>query len=352
VASPASARTFEQNASLVLRLALVVLFVWIARALVIPIVMGALFAILLQPLVAKLNKRFKRLKGWSPLIVTLGGLVLVVMPLLLIVTQAFFTVNELVEGDFVGSAADALSALGNKATSWGRQLNLGTQNTRDLVAQAKPKIAGTVAAFLSMTVSAFPGYIIELFLFVLSLYYLLRDGPRLVAWVKSVLPFSSRATDDLVGAIDDTVHGALLGTMAVAIVQGGLTLISLLVLGIPGAFLWGVIATAFSFVPMFGTAPVTGGVVIYLWTQGRTTEAVVMAVIAVVIGLSDNVIQPLIQSSRSKMHPLLALLSIFGGLQLFGPFGVFIGPVSAAMAVWAVRSFRAAPKRPTEVTAA
>ena len=73
----------------------------------------------------------------------------------------------------------------------------------------------------------------------------------------------------------------------------------------------------------------------------RYPAAVGMAVAAVIIGVSDNIARPWVQSARGGLHPLLVLVSIFGGLQTLGPAGVFLGPVIAAMALWAIDTYAA-----------
>jgi predicted PurR-regulated permease PerM len=124
-------------------------------------------------------------------------------------------------------------------------------------------------------------------------------------------------------------------------VQGALTTGALLLFGVPGALALGVLAALLTFVPVVGTAPVTVGAVIYLLAVQRWAAAAGMVVAAVVIGVSDNVVRPWVQSASSPLHPLLVLLSIFGGLRVFGVAGVFLGPVVAALAVWALRVYAA-----------
>jgi predicted PurR-regulated permease PerM len=89
---------------------------------------------------------------------------------------------------------------------------------------------------------------------------------------------------------------------------------------------------------MIGTTPVTLGAAIYLFVIGRIGAGIGMCAAAVIVGLSDNVIRPWVQSSHGGMHPLIALLAIFGGLELFGAAGIFIGPVVAAIVLWAVNT--------------
>jgi predicted PurR-regulated permease PerM len=59
----------------------------------------------------------------------------------------------------------------------------------------------------------------------------------------------------------------------------------------------------------------------------------------VTIGFSDNIVRPWVQSSQTQLHPLLTVLGIFGGLELFGPPGIVLGPIVAAMAFWTVAAY-------------
>jgi predicted PurR-regulated permease PerM len=53
----------------------------------------------------------------------------------------------------------------------------------------------------------------------------------------------------------------------------------------------------------------------------------------VVTGLDDNFVRPIVLKGRGEMHPLVSLVAIFGGLQMFGFFGVFFGPIVAAVVI-------------------
>ena len=78
----------------------------------------------------------------------------------------------------------------------------------------------------------------------------------------------------------------------------------------------------------------TAGATLYLFATGHPGGGIVMGVAGVLIGLSDNIVRPWAQGSQDNMHPLVALLAIFGGLEVLGFSGVFIGPVVAACALW------------------
>ena len=201
------------------------------------------------------------------------------------------------------------------------------------------QVGGAVAGMAGNMARALPGQIVDLFLFLLALYYFLRDGGKLAVWLMRLSPFPRHDTEELFASIRETVNGAILGLCATSAVQGGLTMAALYIFKVPGAFLFGIVATVLPSSHGRHRA-VTIGSIIYLLANGRGGAAAGMAVAAVIIGLSDNIVRPWVQSAHSgHIHPLVVLLGIFGGLELFGAAGVFIGPIVAAMAIWTVDTY-------------
>jgi predicted PurR-regulated permease PerM len=184
-----------------------------------------------------------------------------------------------------------------------------------------------------------PAFLVGLFLFAVALFYGLQDGTKLGRWLFRLSPFPQQQTRELFTSVRETVNGALLGLIATALVQGGLTMLALYIFGVPNAFLLGILATILAFTPIIGTVPVTVGSAAYLFMMGRTGAGVGMLVAALIIGVSDNVVRPWVQSTSTSMHPFIALLGIFGGIELFGAAGVFLGPIVAAMAIWTIETY-------------
>jgi predicted PurR-regulated permease PerM len=213
-------------------------------------------------------------------------------------------------------------------------LHLPVESLRDGALSLAKRLGSGLAAWAGDLASALPGQFVDTFLFLIAVYYFLRDGTALVAWLMRLSPFQAHDTDELFASIRETVAGSIVGQLATSLVQGGLTLIALWLFNVPGALVFGLVATLLSILPMVGTTPITLGAVLYLLASGRNGAAIGMAVAALIIGTSDNIVRPWVQSSQTKMHPLITLLAIFGGISALGLAGVFLGPVIAAMAIW------------------
>lgn len=336
--------------SMVLRAAPLVLFLWMVRSLVVPVALGALFALLLYPLKRRLERRWPRVGAHAPMVLTTGAIVLVVIPFVVVAARVVVSAQTLLSGgigEVVGRVQDFLTR--NFAGPLTR-LRLPVESIRSGALDIAQRITTSIANLASGIASSLPGQVVDLFLFVLALYFFLRDGKTLLRWMMRLSPFPESDTDELFESIQRTVQGAIVGQLATSAVQGGLTLIALYALQVPGALLLGILAMLLSVLPLVGTMPVTLGAAIYLLASGRFIAAGLMAVAAILIGVSDNIVRPWVQSRDTRMHPLITLLAIFGGIEMLGAAGVFLGPVIAAIAIWTIDLYAGRHQGPARVS--
>jgi predicted PurR-regulated permease PerM len=341
----------DRTLAMALRLVLVGTFLWMTSGLVIPIAFGALFAMLLFPLKRRIDKRLGKRAVWTPALLTTGVVVVVVIPAGLVAAKVIDSLNDFVSRDWPATFAAMREFVWAKVEGYEASLHTELLNPQRFGAAVENlvKVAGAAIASAAQDVAtALPGQLLALFLFVLSLFYFLRDGAGLTRSLLVLSPFSRESTTELFDSIHETVNGAILGVSVTALVQGLLTMAALYIFGVPGAFVFGVIATFFALIPLVGTTPITLGAVVYLLAVDRTGAAIGMLACALVIGISDNVVRPWMQSRGSNMHPMLTFLSLFGGIELFGTPGVFLGPVVGAMAMWTVDAYATLRKRQIE----
>ncbi len=329
----------DRRLSVVLRVGLVVLFVWMVWEVLVPIMLGGLFALLMHPIRQRLERRMGRAHGYAPLVLATSTLVLVVVPFVFIAIETVRSINRILARDWSPLVGRLQSFFTEGIYFRGRTIHIGGSEIQSAIQDLGQRLATAAANAVSGIAAAVPSIVLTVFLFAVALYYFLRDGEELVDWLYNQSPFPDDQTTDLFASVRETVDGAILGIIATALVQGGLTFTALAIFDIPNAFLLAILAMVLSVIPLVGTTPVTVGSAIYLFVIGRFGAGVGMIIALVIIGLSDNVVRPWVQSSQSNMHPLVVLLGIFGGLELFGAAGVFLGPVVAAMAVWSVETY-------------
>ena len=196
-------------------------------------------------------------------------------------------------------------------------------------------------------------FVVNLVVMLYLLFFLLRDGDTLSRLVRETVPMAREQTHYLADKFSTVARATVKGNVVVAIVQGLLGGLAFWVLDIRGALLWGVVMAFLSLLPAVGASLVWGPVAIYLLAIGATWQGVALiAWGAAVIGMSDNVLRPVLVGKDTKLPDYLVLLTTLGGMSLFGISGFVIGPTIAAlfMAAWAL--FRHAGRRELREAAA
>jgi predicted PurR-regulated permease PerM len=217
-----------------------------------------------------------------------------------------------------------------------------------LQAQLTPAISGGIAeiagranALLQSVLGRVTLAVVDLGLFLLMLFFLLRDGGRLKAELRPISPFSVEQERLIFDHLERTIIGALQAVVLVPLVQGILAGIGFMLFGVPSPFVWGTAVILAATVPVVGSPLGWLPACIYLLVQGRTAAAVgLLAYCTIVVSGSDNVIKPLILRGSARIHPLLGFLSILGGVLAFGVFGFLIGPVVLSLVLSAIRIYR------------
>jgi predicted PurR-regulated permease PerM len=170
-----------------------------------------------------------------------------------------------------------------------------------------------------------------------SMFFFLTHGKELLDHVLRYVPLPERDKALMLDKYVSVSRATLKGTLVIGIVQGGLAGLAFAVAGIDSAVFWGTIMAVLSIIPGVGTALVWVPAVIYLAAVGQIGPAIGLTLwCIVVVGTADNFLRPALVGKDTEMPDLMVLLSTLGGLVTFGPVGLIIGPVFAAIfiAVW------------------
>jgi len=164
-------------------------------------------------------------------------------------------------------------------------------------------------------------------LFVLLLFYVLRDGDRLLAWIMHLSPLSASHENRLLDRIREISKSAIFGILLTSAAQGLTAGIGLAITGIPGLF-WGTMTALASLVPVVGTTLILVPAAGYLLLTGHAFKALFLIIWSVVmVGSIDNFLRPWLMQGQSKMSPVILFLAILGGIRAFGLLGLIYGPL-------------------------
>jgi predicted PurR-regulated permease PerM len=161
--------------------------------------------------------------------------------------------------------------------------------------------------------------------------FFLAEGSKMVEALIRISPLEEQHIRELVAEFDRACRAIVSATLLSAIAQGLLAGIGFYVAGLRGSVaLLMLLTMVLSLVPFTGAAAVWIPTSLYLYFyEGNLIAAIGLALYgALIVSTSDNFIKPLVLSGQSNLHPLLALLSVIGGLQALGPIGIIVGPMA------------------------
>jgi predicted PurR-regulated permease PerM len=190
-------------------------------------------------------------------------------------------------------------------------------------------LGGNLAGLLGNSVRIITQLVVMLFL----LFFLLRDRALALSSLRALLPLHEHESAELLDRVGNTILATALGRLTIAAVQGVLAGLAFWVLGVPGVILWAFTLTVCAMIPAFGSFLVWGPVAIYLGLSGHWGKAALLAVWgAVIVSTIDNILYPILVGSHLRAHTATILLSILGGIAVFGPIGIVLGPVLFTLA--------------------
>jgi predicted PurR-regulated permease PerM len=178
------------------------------------------------------------------------------------------------------------------------------------------------------------GTAVSFMLMLFVLFFVLRDGPALAQKMVRMLPIEEQRRARLGQHLTDVTRAVFLGIGLTAIVQGLLVGIGFRIAGLPSPLVFGVIAALVALIPMVGAALVWVPGVLFLAARGEYGYAIFLAAWgAVVVGLVDNFLRPMLISGRADVPTLAVFVGVMGGLAAFGFIGLFVGPIVLGLLV-------------------
>jgi predicted PurR-regulated permease PerM len=328
------------------------------RDIVLLFVVAGFGAVLLNPLVVVLERKLRLRRGYAVTIVSL-------LAVLAFVGLALAFGYPLVNGithlanklpSYISSAESGKGWIGHIARKY-HILSWVQRNTPKLVSYAqslsKPALSiGKGAVSL----------VLELFTIFVLVLLLLLEGPKMRRWtLGQVSPQRAAGITRVAGEVNRSVIGYMLGNLATSLIAGTVVFVTLMSLGTPYPFLWGLWVALVDFLPVIGGALAGIPTVLFVaFVQGLTAGVITLVVFLVYTQVENHILNPVIMSRTVKINPLLVLTAVLVGASLGslvgGLFGGFVAallaiPVAGALQVLVREAWVAtAPKVPVDDT--
>jgi len=221
--------------------------------------------------------------------------------------------------------------------SWLRSFGLASMPTGSAaLARLTSSAQGVVQAVLAGVATA----ALDLVIFLMMVFFLLRDAPLLREQVRGISPFTRGQEAEMLEHLTRTVRGVLQAMLLVPLAQGIVALLGFLMFGLPAPFLWSAMVVFAALIPLVGSPLAWVPAGLYLFSMSTPRGLGLLLYGALVISTIDNVLKPLILKGAAQVHTLLGFLAILGGLYAFGFKGLVVGPVVLSLVLSAFRIYR------------
>jgi predicted PurR-regulated permease PerM len=288
-----------------------------------------MLVVIFGPLHRWLRERLQSPEWVAALLTTLFVLLLVLVPLFLLVARAGGDAVSMLRAPnglkLDPAVLEGLVQNVNDATG----LHLTAESVNGEVRRVAEEWFGPIAARAPVVIVKL---IIGLMVMTVSLFYFLADGRRMFEAVMRLVPLDNRYQWQLLEEFEEVSRAVVSSTLLAAIVQAVLAGFGFYVAGLQGVFLLTLLTFFGALVPFVGAAAVWGAASLYLLFFVKSTWAAAGLALwgLCVVSTVDNIIKPIVLHGQSKLHPLLALLSVLGGVGALGPIGIFVGPIAVA----------------------
>jgi predicted PurR-regulated permease PerM len=324
--------------SFILALAAVsVAFTYLMLPFLAVILWACIIALVFYPLHAKILSRVSERENLAALITLLLCIVIAITPALFLfssfIKQGTAVYQQLESGQIKPSLwleqiRTAFPQIDQLLQIIGLDISTLKQKLGALSVEAGKVMAGNALSIGQNTLA----WLASLGLMLYLTFFMLRDGAKLIPVLIRALPLGDERERLLMQKFVEVTRATIKGSLVVAMVQGALGGFIFWALDIPGPVLWGVVMTVLSLIPIVGASLIWLPVGLYLLATGATTDGIILIAFgAIVIGLVDNILRPILVGRDTKMPDYLILLSTLGGFSVFGMTGFVLGPLIAAL---------------------
>ncbi len=300
----------------------------------------------LQPWMDGLAGFFRGRRSLAAGLLTLGVLLAAVVPLAVLAATA---VKEIAGGfQWLREALGAhgmsglLERLPGPLRQMGARLATDVPQALDQLQALAASEGGRAAAAVGGIISATTSAVIQTAIMLVTLFFLLADGQRLVDWLDEAIPLKRGQFVELLADFRKVTLAVILSTLASAGVQTVVAFIGYLIGGVPNALFFTLLTFVLALMPALGASVGTAAVALLQLVTGHTASAVFLGAWIVPVALVDNVVKPLVLKGKGglEIHAAVIFFSLLGGLAAFGLVGVIAGPLIMAFLVSVLRMYR------------
>ena len=279
---------------------------------------GITLYILSRSLYFQLIFKNKWKKGWTALLFIVGYLIIIAIPVYVSVALVSPKITAIAENqDQIIKSIQSVSAKIHEKTGFTVLSGESAKN----IAQ---KVSAYIPVVINSTMALLTNLIIMFFLF----YYLLVHGREMEKYLSKVTPLKHENVNLLAGETKMMIRANALGIPIICVVQGAFASLGYWIFGVEDWALWGFVTGVFAFFPLVGTMIIWVPLVAYLFIHGSNWPAIGLTAYSfIVTGNVDYIARLKLMKYMGDVHPVITVLGVIVGLNLFGFMGLIFGPL-------------------------
>ncbi len=305
-----------------------ILSFFVLRPFISVFILAVVFTVIFQPIYKKALKYSFNHEGLAALATVIMVAVIILTPLIFLGESIFQESRQLYISLMENGGKDNfINIFSGLLENFRNYLHL-PQTFSINIGQYMKEGLSWILQNLGALFSNFAGILASCFIFLISFYYLLKDGSKLEKAVINYSPLADADDKMILSKLELAISSVVKGYFTIAFIQGFLTFAGFTIFGVPNAVLWGTVAAIASLIPSVGTSLIFIPAIIVMFIKGNVFSSAGLLLWGMfAVGMVDNFLGPKLIGRGMKLHPLLILFSVFGGLIFFGPIGFILGPI-------------------------
>jgi predicted PurR-regulated permease PerM len=204
---------------------------------------------------------------------------------------------------------------------------LTTVEARYYLERALESVTGSMINWASSIALSIPSLVLNLFVVLFVGYYLFSEAPQLKKKLYSISPFHKNHLDLILNSVDNLAYSIVYGIFTLSVIEGLIGILGFTIVGASSPVLWGLIIGLLAFIPFIGPIWVWAPATIIYLNDALYWKAGLLFAMGLILSSIDTFLRPVITGSRANVNPVLILLGVLGGLNLFGFSGLILGPM-------------------------
>ena len=215
--------------------------------------------------------------------------------------------------------------------------NIKEETTAKIISSGLNKIIEYSKQQASNFISKLPSKLFDLLITIYTTFAFLIIGEEFVNKIKRILPIKRK--DELMKHLGETTHAIVYGMFVTAIAEFVIALVAFKIIGASAALLLALRIGLLAFIPFIGPSIIWLPYAIIEISRNNSKNAIILIILGIILFLTETFAKAYIIGDRSKIHPVIILIGIFGGIKLLGFIGLIVGPLILSSIIIIIKEY-------------